>query len=330
MPITIGGKVVGSIGYGLMGLTWRPDPITDEQAIKSMKTAFTAGSNLWNGGDFYGTAERNSLTLLKKYFTRYPEDAAKVVINIKGGLGPDMMPDCSGANIREGVDKCLKQLGGTKSIDIFECARVDPKFPVEDTVRVLALLVQEGKIGGIGLSEVRAETIRRASKVHPIACVEVELSLWSTDILVNGVASTCAELGIPILAYSPLGRGMLTGQFQSLLDMGQKDWRRFLPRFQPGAFETNLGLVHAVQKLASKKDCSPAQMSLAWILSMSGKDGNPDFIPIPSSASEARILENTTVPTLSSEERSELDTIVREFKVIGGRYAGKQATVLEG
>jgi pyridoxine 4-dehydrogenase len=312
------------------GLSWRPNPLTEEQALEAMKAAFTAGANLWNGGEFYGKPDNNSLTLLNKYFTKYPQDAESVVINIKGALGPDLMPDCREKNVRQSVENCLKQLDGKKSIDVFECARVDPKFPIEQTMGVLASLVKEGKFQAIGLSEVRAETIRRAHKVHPVASVEVELSLWSTDILSNGVAATCAELGIPILAYCPLGRGMLTGQFQSIDDFSHGDWRRYNPRFQPGAFEKNLELVKAVQTIAKKKGCSPAQLSLAWIRSMSGKDGNPIFIPIPSSSSPSRIQENTTEIALSPEERQELDRIVADFKVTGGRYAGKQAEFLEG
>jgi pyridoxine 4-dehydrogenase len=141
-----------------------------------MKTALDGGANLWNGGEFYGTAENNSLTLLNKYFTKFPEDAEKVVLNVKGAH-VNWMPDCSEESIRRSVDNCIRMLGGKKSIDVFECARVDPNVPIEQTIEVLAALVKEGKIGGIGLSEVKAETIRRANKVHPIVSVENELSM---------------------------------------------------------------------------------------------------------------------------------------------------------
>ncbi len=295
-----------------------------------MKSALAAGANLWNGGEFYGKPGHNSLTLLNKYFTKYPQDAHKVVINIKGALGPDMMPDCSEGNVRRSVENCLALLEGKKFIDVFECARVDPKVPIEQTIGVLAGLVREGKIGAIGLSEVKAETIRRANAIHPIASVEVELSLWSTDILSNGVASTCAELGIPILAYCPLGRGMLTGELRSAGDLSPGDWRKYLPRFQTGAFESNIQLVRTVMGLAEKKGCSTAQLSLAWIRFASGKSGNPVFIPIPSSAVESRVKENTAEVVLTEEEFVELNQIVNAFKVTGERYGGKQQTVLEG
>ena len=176
-----------------------------------MKTALDLGANFWNGGEFYGGPEYNSLHLLNKYFTKYPEDADKVVISIKGGAKPDgsLMPDGSRENVRRSIDECLKLLDGKKKLDIFECARVDPNVPIEETIGYIAEYVKEGKLGGISLSEVSAKSIRKAAAVHPIACVEEEFSLWVTEPLDNGVASTCAELNIPIVAYSPLGRGFI-------------------------------------------------------------------------------------------------------------------------
>jgi pyridoxine 4-dehydrogenase len=175
-----------------------------------MRTAISLGATAWNGGEFYGTPDNNSLHLLNEYFTKYPGDAEKVSLSIKGGAKPGSLdPDGSRENIQRTVNDSLKILDGKKFIDLFECARVDPKVPVEETIGYLAEFVKAGKIGGIGLSEVSAKTIRRAHKVHPIAAVELELSLFATEPLENGVAETCAELGIPIVAYSPLGRGFL-------------------------------------------------------------------------------------------------------------------------
>jgi pyridoxine 4-dehydrogenase len=181
-----------------------------------MKTALSLGANFWNGGEFYGTPEYNSLHLLNQYFTKYPEDADKVVISIKGGAKPgDLHPDGSRENVRRSIDECLKLLDGKKSLDIFECARVDPNTPIEETIGYIAEYVNEGKLGGISLSEVSAKSIRRAHAVHPISAVEVEISLWATEPLEDGengepgIAKTCAELGIPVIAYSPLGRGLL-------------------------------------------------------------------------------------------------------------------------
>ena len=198
--------------------------MSEQDAIKAMRTALQLGANFWNGGDFYGPPERNSLQLLARYFTEYPEDADKVVLSIKGGLGHSGL-DGSEAGIRRSIDNCLKLLDGKKKLDIFECARVDPKVPVEETIKAIAAYVKEGKIGGISLSEVRADTIRRAVKVHPICAVEVEVSLWSTDPLTNGTASTCKELHIPLVAYSPLGKGFLTGDIRRKSDFPEGDFR---------------------------------------------------------------------------------------------------------
>lgn len=219
-----------------------------------MKTALEQGASFWNGGEFYGTPEHNSLHLLNRYFTKYPADAEKVVLSIKGGINLETLkPDGSREGVRRSIDNILKLLDGKKTLDIFECARIDFETPIETTVGAIAEYVKEGKIKGISLSEVGAETIRRAHKVHPICAVEVELSLWSTDTLENGIAATCAELGIPIVAYSPLGRGFLTGEIKSLNDIPDGDFRKTMPRFQPDAFEKNLEMVEELQKLAKKK-----------------------------------------------------------------------------
>ena len=175
-----------------------------------MKTALAEGANFWNGGEFYGPPDRNSLQLLNAYFTKYPEDADKVVLSIKGGADlKRLWPDGSEEGIKTSVENCLSLLGGKKKLDIFECARVDPATPIEETMKYLNKYVQEGKIGAISLSEVGAESIRRAAKVAKICAVELELSLSNPDVLTNGIAAACAENNIPIVAYSPLGRGLL-------------------------------------------------------------------------------------------------------------------------
>jgi pyridoxine 4-dehydrogenase len=176
-----------------------------------MRTSLAHGSNAWNGGEIYGSAERNSLHLLNEYFTQYPEDAEKVVLSIKGGgvSDPHPRPDSSPKNIRRSIDECLRVLDGKKSLDLFECARLDGKTPIEDIVATMGEYVKAGKLGGISLSEVNATTIRKAAKVHKIAAVEVEFSLFSTEMLENGVAAACKENDIIVIAYSPLGRGFL-------------------------------------------------------------------------------------------------------------------------
>jgi pyridoxine 4-dehydrogenase len=164
-----------------------------------MKAALNRGCNFWNGGEFYGTEEYNSLHLLQRYFTKYPEDASEVVVSIKGGLN-NMLPDGSPENVQRSVEKCLRLLKGTKCIDIFEMARVDKNVPLEVTLKELEKYVQAGKIGGIALSEVSAATIRKAAGITKIVAVEVELSLWATDVFSNGVVTACADHDIPLVA----------------------------------------------------------------------------------------------------------------------------------
>ena len=213
---------------------------------------------------------------------------------------------------------------------MFECARVDPNTPVETSIQALAECVKAGKIGAISLSEVGAATIRKAAKIHPIACVEVEMSLWATDILENGVASTCAELNIPIAAYSPLGRGFLTGQIKSPNDIPEGDFRKHLPRFQPEVFDENMKLVDEIKKLADKKGCTTGQIGIAWVKSQSGKPGMPIIIPIPGATTAERIKENMTDVSLTQADLAEIQSILDTFKPVGGRYGGFLAHLSEG
>ncbi|KAJ5158859.1 uncharacterized protein N7500_008510 [Penicillium coprophilum] len=321
MPSLVG-QEVGPIGYGTMRMTWNTQLPSEEVCFETLNTTLELGANFWNAGELYGTAEYNSLHLLNKYFTKYPENAEKVVLSVKGGLKVgELVPDCSEKNIRRSVDESLRLLDGKKKLDIFECARQDPKVPVEETVRVLAQYVKEGKIGGIGLSEVDAETIRRAHKVHPIAAVEVEMSLWSTDILHNDIAKTCAELEIPVVAYSPLGRGVLTGAVTSLADIPQDDIRRHMSRFQEEHFQHNLKLINEVNDLATRKDVAPAQIALAWIRTLSERPGMPTIIPIPGGTTKDKVVQNMGgAQTLTDAEMAEIDAILVEHTVSGARY----------
>ncbi|KAL8982817.1 MAG: hypothetical protein Q9177_005160, partial [Variospora cf. flavescens] len=256
--VLIAGKEVGHTGYGMMSslsplplptplacsfsfsslqkpnltpflqdLTWRTIPIPDPQAFDTLTAALANNTTLWNGGEFYGPPHTNSLHLLARFFAAHPSAAARVCLSIKGGTDPSkgMHIDGSHANIRRSIDECLRLLDAHKRLDIFEPARIDPNVPLEETITAIAEYVRSGQIGGIGLSEVDAETIRRAHAVHPIAAVEVELSLQTPEILTNGVAHACAELGIPIVAYSPLGRGVLANRIAKVGDMDADDIR---------------------------------------------------------------------------------------------------------
>ncbi|BDD54801.1 hypothetical protein MAP00_000383 [Monascus purpureus] len=327
MPSLVG-KEIGHTGYGMMRLTWNPTPPTKEQSFAALDTALSQGATFWNAGELYGSPTRHSLHLLREYFesqSRSGSDenvAEKIVLSVKGGIKPGTLtPDGSETNLRRSVEDCLAVLAGTKQIDIFEPARLDPNFTVEEQMGVLRALVREGKIGGIGLSEVDAETIRRAHKIHPIAAVEVEFSLFATDILHNGIAATCTELGIPIVAYSPLGRGVLAGAFTRVSDIPDGDFRKILPKYQDGAIEQNLKRVNELNKFAARKGVAPVQLALGWLRSLSGRPGLPTIIPIPGGTTPEKIVQNTEgVPILSDEEMEEIDEILKRNEIVGSRY----------
>jgi len=230
-------------------------------------------------------------------------------------------PDCSPKGIKTSIEKCLEVLGGKVFIDIFEPARLDPNVPVEDTMETLSEHVKAGRIGGIGLSEVNTTTIRRAHAIHPLSAVEIEMSLFTIEPLTNGILDTCAELNIPVVAYSPLSRGWLTGQINRLDDIPQNCGRLY-PRFHADAFEGNLKLVQAIGNVARRKGCSLPQVALAWIIAMGkGKSqGRPIVVPIPGCKSVDRVEENLTSVGLDEADLNELEKILREIIVCGDRY----------
>ncbi|EFR04258.1 pyridoxal reductase [Nannizzia gypsea CBS 118893] len=316
---TILGKPVGKIGYGLMGFTWTPNPTKYEDAFKVMKTALEQGANFWNGGEHYGPPDANSLQLLKAYFSKYPEDADKVVLSIKGGMGKGHTFDGTEKGVRPSVENCVRLLGNTKKIDIFECSRVDKNTPIEETMAALLKMRDEGLIGGIGLSEVRAETIRRAAKVAPIAAVEIELSLWSTGPINNGILDACNEFNIPVIAYSPLGRGFLTGKIQSPDDLPDGDRRKAFPRFQSGKIDNNMKLVKALEGIAGREEVTLPQIAISWVLSLE-KKFNVAIVPIPGSTKSERVLENTTELSLDEANLEEINLIIAQHPVEGDRY----------
>jgi pyridoxine 4-dehydrogenase len=296
-----------------------------------MKKALECGANVWNGADFYGTPDANSLHLINRYFTKYPEDADKIVLCIKSGVTSmaTFQIDGSPGAMRRMVDNCNKILDGKKSLDIFGCGRVDPNISIETTIEALGQLVKEGKIGGIQLSEVRGETIRRAAKVHKIDMVEAEISLWATDIFTNGVAETCAELGIVMVGHTPLGAGMLTGQITKVEDMPTSDHHRYFPRFQGENFKKNLDLVEELKKLAQAKGCTTPQLALSWIKSHNGKPGMSFMLPVAGARSESKVEENCKDVELTEKDMKEINDILERFPVAGGRYPAAAAKLTE-
>ena len=293
----------------------------DEQTFKVLKAALAAGVNVWNAADYYGTPEANSLHLLNRYFSAYPEDADKVVLSVKSGLVDrrTMRMDCSAAGLRQSIDKALTILDGKKIINIFGIARIDPDVPVEESVRALDELKNEGKFDGIQLSEVRASTIRRAASVAKIDMVEAEASLWSPMVFDNGVAETCGQLGIVLVAHTPLGFGALTGKIKSLDDLPKDSPLRFLPRYQPDVFPQNLRLVEEVEKLAEIKGCATTQLALSWLKAHTRRPGMPVIVPIAGARSEERVRQNAVDVEITDDDFRAIDKILKSFPVEGYR-----------
>ncbi|KAJ4372787.1 hypothetical protein N0V86_008153 [Didymella sp. IMI 355093] len=327
----IGDRPVGQVGYGLLSLTVPWAPLDYDLACDCLKKALEEGANLWNGvrsrsllylpftkveqGIHYGTPNANSLHLLRYYFEKYPGDAGKVVLSIKGALGPTREPTGSPEAIRASVEAAYQVLKDVKTIDVFEMARVDLEVPIETSLKALVELLAEGKIGGIGLSEVSAATIRRANAVHEIAAVEIELSLFTPDPLYNGIMNTCAELNIPVVAYSPVGRGLLTGTYRTHSDIPANDFRHNFARFKPEAFEQNAKLVDAVDTFAQRKGMTAAQVAIAWVVRQGA-------IPIPGSSKIERVEANSKVIELTEDDLQELEGLRKQFPVVGERYGG--------
>ncbi|KAK7206628.1 NADP-dependent oxidoreductase domain-containing protein [Myxozyma melibiosi] len=328
---TIAGIPAGPLGFGLMGFTWRPVVTPDEQAFATMKRAIELGATFFNSGEFYGTADpTDNLQLVNRFFTKYPEYADKVCLSVKGGadlktLAPDGRPEA----VRASVMNTLKYLGGVKKLDIFECARVDPKVPIETTIGALKEMVDEGLFSGISLSEVGAATIRRAAAVTKIEAVEIEYSLFCVDAANNGVLEACAELKIPVVAYSPLGRGILTGAIKSNADIPEGSILKHFEQFSDENLPLNLKLADAVFTMAKKIGCTPAQLALAWIKKHEEKMPGLTIIPIPGSTTPERVNENLAeIKPLSDENFSELNEIVKSIEIKGGRYFSHAAALL--
>jgi aryl-alcohol dehydrogenase-like predicted oxidoreductase len=283
------------------------------------------------GGNFLDTAEiygpYKNEELVGRFLREISRD--KVIVATKFGfrIGPggSRAVDSSPENVRRACDGSLKRLG-IDTIDLYYQHRVDPNVPIEETVGAMAELVSAGKVRMLGLSEAGPETLRRAVKVHPIAALQSEYSLWSREVESNGVLSTCRELGITFVPYSPLGRGFLTGAIQKLEDLDPTDWRRTNPRFGEKALQENLKLAAAVKELAKEKGVSPAQLALAWVLAQ----GN-DVVPIPGTK-RVRYLEDNmgalNVKLTESDNKRIADRIA-QFKVVGDRYTADMMALVQ-
>ena len=257
--------------------------------------------------------------LVGRFLREVPRSS--VVVATKFGFriadGEIVGADSSPENVRRACEGSLKRLG-IETIDLYYQHRVDPNVPIEEAVGAMADLVKQGKVRHLGLSEAGPEILRRAAKVHPIAALQTEYSLWSREVESNGVLAACRQLGIGFVPYSPLGRGFLTGAIQKLDDLDPSDWRRTNPRFGEQALQANLKLVAAVKELANAKCVTPAQLALAWVLAQ-----GEDMVPIPGTK-RVRYLEENMAAVYVDLTESDLRNIadrLAEIDVVGERYA---------
>ncbi|KIJ16831.1 hypothetical protein PAXINDRAFT_168286 [Paxillus involutus ATCC 200175] len=315
--------VVGKVAHGLMMMTWKPEPVPDEQCFEAIKAgidALPAGTKMFlNGGEFYGhNLSTTNIEMIARFFEKYPEYVDRTFLSVKGGVNLDVMePDGSSESLSQSVNKINEKLRGTKRLDLFQSARVDPNVPVEVSIRALVNLKNEGKLDHIGMSECSAETLRKAHKIHPISVVEIEISPWSYEPEAKEVIATAKELGVAVAAYSPLGRGFLTGQIKRLDDIPEGDMRRHLPRFQEENIKHNFAIVDALTKIAQAKGVTSTQLSIAWVGSL-----GPHVIPLPGSSHIQRTLENCAGGdiTLTERELQDINKVIENADVKGSRY----------
>ncbi len=310
------GLEVSAIGLGCMGMSDFYGAADDELSLKVLHHALDIGVNFLDTADMYGVGANERL-LSRLLSTRRDE----VVLATK--FGNMRAPDGSflGVNgrpeyVRSACDASLQRLG-VDHIDLYYQHRVDRQVPIEETVGAMAELVRAGKVRHLGLSEASAATLRRAAKVHPIAALQSEYSLWSREDIEGDVLPACQALGVGLVAYSPLGRGFLTGAIRNTERLETGDWRLQHPRFQADNLGTNLRLVEALTAIADARGCTPAQLALAWVL---GRD--PHIVPIPGTRRIERLDENAAAASivLGEAEQRAIDQALTECAVAGTRY----------
>jgi aryl-alcohol dehydrogenase-like predicted oxidoreductase len=295
----------------------------DATAVKLVRRALELGINFLDTANIYGDSEIK----LGKALKGHREEA---VLATKFGIVADSPRQERGVdgtpeNVFRSCDQSLGRLG-VEQIDLYYLHRVDPNVPIEETVGAMAELVRAGKVRHLGLSEASPETVRRAHKVHPIAAVQTEYSLFSREPE-EGLLQVLRELGIALVAYSPLGRGFLGGRFRSIDDLAPDDWRRSNPRFQGEQFAINLAIADRLCEVAKKKHCTPAQLALAWLLRR-----HQDVIPIPGTSSVVRLEENASAADLflNEEDLGRLEQALPKGSVAGERYAPAMMKIVNG